>query len=111
MTPAHMHISFEFESSAGMLPMRTVGAPGAHGAAVAGTQGIGVSTPSAAVVAEATTGFAMDEHMPKGGILAIGAKSMMVAAGVPVRTWLAGATTRLDGAAPKLHAIIAPIQT
>ena len=53
----------------------------------------------------------MDEHMPKGGILTIGSLSMIVAAGVPVKVWLAGNTMRLEGAAPKLHIIIAPIQT
>ena len=37
--------------SAGILPINTVGEPGAHGAAVTGIQGIGVSTPSAAAVA------------------------------------------------------------
>jgi hypothetical protein len=72
---------------------------------------MGVSTPSAAVVAEATTGFAIEEHMPKGGMLTMGAWSMMVAAGVPVRVRLVGKTIRLAGAAPKLHAIIAPMQT
>jgi hypothetical protein len=73
ITPPQLHISVEFESSAGMLPMSTVGAPGAQGAAVAGTQGIGVSTPSAAEVAEATTGFAIEEQEPKGGMLTMGA--------------------------------------
>jgi hypothetical protein len=38
-----------------------------------GMQGIGVNTPCAAVVAEATVGFARDMHIPKGGIFTIGA--------------------------------------
>ena len=53
--------------------MSTVGAPTIQGAAVAGTHGIGVSTPSAAAVAAATVGFAGDEHMPKGMMLTSGA--------------------------------------
>lgn len=50
--------------------MVLVGDPGDQGPIVAGTQGVG--TPSAAAVSVA--------HTPKGVILAIGAKSMMVAA-------------------------------
>ena len=60
MTPPHAHISFDDSFSAGMLPIRTVGAPGAHGAGIVGTHGIGVSTPSAAAVAAATVGFAIE---------------------------------------------------
>jgi hypothetical protein len=111
ITPAHMHISFEVESSAGMLPMSTVGAPGAHGATVAGTQGIGVSTPRAAAVAVITTGLLGEEHMPKGGMFTIGLLSMMVAAGVPVSVLFSGSTMSEAGAAPKLHARDAPIHT
>ena len=51
----------------------TVGEPGVQGAGITGIQGIGVITPIAAAVAEATVGFASEEHMPKGGILAMGA--------------------------------------
>ena len=43
----------------------TVGEPGAHGAAQAGIQGIGVSTPRAAAVAAATVGLAGLLHIPK----------------------------------------------
>ncbi len=73
--------------------------------------GIGVSTPSAAAVAATTIGLDGLEHMPNGGTLTIGAKSIMVAAGVPVRTRLAGNTASVDGAAPKLHCMSAPAQT
>jgi len=104
-------MSFEVESSAGILPINTVGAPGAQGAAVTGTQGIGVSTPKAAAVAAATVGFANDVQTPKGGMFTIGAKSMIVAAGVPVSVRLIGNTTSEEGAAPKLHIIDAPIHT
>jgi hypothetical protein len=72
---------------------------------------MGVSTPSAAAVAAATVGLAGEEHMPNGGILTTGAESMMVAAGVPVRVRFTGSTTSVDGAAPKLHIMLAPMQT
>ena len=57
---------------AGIPPIMTVGEHGAQGAAVAGIQGIGVKTPSAAAVADATTGFAMEEHIPKVGMFVMG---------------------------------------
>lgn len=82
MTPAHMHISLPSLFKAGRLPISTVGLPTAQGAVVAGIQGIGVSTPSAAAVAAATMGLAMLEHMPKGMMLTKGALSMMVAGGM-----------------------------
>ena len=53
--------------------------PGAQGATITGMQGMGVRTPIAAEVAEATMGLLSDWHMPKGRILTSGAKSMMVA--------------------------------
>ena len=95
-----------------MLPIKTVGEPGAHGAGVTGTHGMGVRTPRAAAVAAATVGFDGELHMPNGGMFTMGALSMIVAAGgPPASTWLVGKTTRLLGATPKLHCIIAPIQT
>ena len=72
MTPPQLHMHFESASSPGMLFTFTMGLPGTHGAAVAGMQGIGVSTPSAAAVAAATTGFAGEEHIPKGMMFFIG---------------------------------------
>jgi len=90
----------------------TVGAPGIHGATVAGTQGMGVNTPSAAAVADATTGFAIDEHAPKVGIFAKGAKSMMVAAGIPDEVTVGSdVTIKLAGATPKGHMSNAPVTT
>lgn len=94
-----------------MLPIRTVGAPGTHGAGITGTQGIGVNAPNAAAVADATAGFAIDEHMPKGMMFTIGLLSMMVAAGVVVSVRFSGNTTSELGAAPKLHCNIAPMHT
>jgi hypothetical protein len=72
---------------------------------------MGVNTPMAAAVAAMTVGLDGLEHMPNGGTFNIGAKSMMVAAGVPVRVWLVGRTANVAGAAPKLHCITAPAQT
>jgi len=65
--------------SAGILAIITVGEPGAHGATVTGIHGMGVSTPSAAAVALATKGFAIDEHIAKGNILTIGLLSSILA--------------------------------
>ena len=51
----------------GIDPLVTLGTPVIQGAASDGKQGMGVSTPSAAAVAAATTGFAGHWHMPKVG--------------------------------------------
>jgi hypothetical protein len=66
-------MSFEVLFKAGMLPIKTVGAPTIHGATVTGKQGMGVRTPIAAAVADATVGLAIDEHMPKGRMFTMGA--------------------------------------
>jgi len=95
---------------AGMPPIRQVGEPGVQGT-VTGIQGIGVRTPKAAAVAAATVGFARDMHIPKGGILTIGAQSIMVAAGVPAIVLLMGSTDRTEGASPNGHIIMAPAVT
>jgi hypothetical protein len=88
-----------------------VGAPGTHGAGVAGTQGMGVSTPRAAVVAAATVGFEGEQHIPNGMIFTIGMWSMMLAPGVVTRTLLTGSTTSVLGAIPNEHWSVAPEQT
>jgi hypothetical protein len=111
MTPPQLHINCELLSSAGISPMSTVGAPGAQGAGVTGTQGIGVKTPAAKEVAVATAGLFMEEHIPKVGTLTKGWPSIMFAAGAPVNVRFTGSTRREAGAAPKLHIIVAPIQT
>src|SRR5258708_4770181 len=89
--------------SAGMPPIMVVAAPGVHGDAVTGMQGMGVSTPRAAAVAAATVGLAIDMHMPKGGMFVIGTKSMMFAAGVVALTLFTGKTLSAEGAIPKVH--------
>jgi len=104
---------FEVLFSAGKLLISTVGEPGVQGATVTGMQGMGVSTPRAAVVAAATAGLAIDVHMPKGRMLAMGIWSMMVAAKGPpaVTGGPLGMTTSELGATPNVHIMVAPIQT
>ena len=71
-----------------------------------------MSTPSAAAVAEATTGFEGLLHIPNGMMLTIGLWSMMFAAGTnEVSILLTGSTTSELGATPKLHCSKAPMQT
>jgi hypothetical protein len=112
ITPPHIHISFELLFRAGIFLIITWGDPGAHGAGVTGTHGIGVNTPMAAAVADITDGLDGDWHIPKGMMLAIGLLSMMLAAGLDVAlTRFTGRTISELGATPKLHFSIAPIQT
>jgi hypothetical protein len=111
MIPPQLHISFEELLSAGLLAIITVGAPGTQGALVTGMQGIGVSTPSAAAVAAATVGFAIDWHMPNGMTFFIGILSMIVANGIVETTLFSGVTIKADGAIPKEHWHIAPPHT
>ena len=96
--------------SAGIPPIMQVADPGTQGA-VTGMHGIGVSTPSAAAVAAATVGLAMDMHIPNGGMFTMGAQSMMVAAGAPAIVLLVGKTLSVEGAMPNEHIIIAPVVT
>jgi hypothetical protein len=111
ITPPQLQLQVELFCRAGMPRTVTVGEPGAQGAAVTGTQGIGVNTPSAAAVAAATVGLAIELHIPNGGMLAMGLLSMMLAAGFTSPVTVGTATIRLDGATPKLHVIIALIAT
>jgi hypothetical protein len=75
-----------------------------HGAVIAGTHGIGVNTPNAAVVAAATVGFESVEHIPNDAMLSIGTKSIIVAAGIPqTKNGTLGRTTSGHGAAPNEH--------
>ena len=109
ITPAQLHMHLHVLFNAGFPPTRTVGEPGAHGAEMTGTHGIGVKTPAAADVAADTCGFAMDVHIPKGIMFVIGTLSMIHAAGILLHITLAfGRTLNTDGAIPKLHIICAP---
>jgi hypothetical protein len=112
IAPPHVHRHFDTLSSAGILAIMTVGAPGTHGAIVIGMHGMGVGTPIAAAVAAMTIGLAIELQTPNGMMFTIGMWSMMFAAGGPShRTLFFGSTTRLDGAAPNVQVIIAPIDT
>jgi hypothetical protein len=83
-----------------------------QGPAIAGTQGCGVSTPSAAAVAAATWGLASEEHIPQPEIFTLGAKSCMVATGFPsASTELCDVTLRVAGVVPKGHITMAPAAT
>ena len=110
ITPPHWHMSLQELLSAGLPAMVTVGEPGAHGAVVTGTHGMGVSTPCAAAVALMTWGFAVEEHMPKGRIFLLGMLSMIVAAGnPPTVTLLSGVIVSAEGDTPNEHCIIPDI--
>jgi hypothetical protein len=98
-----LHISVEVLFKAGMLPINTVGEPGVHGTTVTGIHGIGVKTPNAAAVADATVGLAIDEQTPKVARLTIGLLSKMVAAGVGLNVRFSGNTTNGQGATPNEH--------
>ena len=108
MTPPQLHVQVDELFRAGTLPIITVGDPGVQGAAVTGTQGIGVRTPNAAEVAADTLGLDKDWHIPNVGIFRNGAKSMMVAAGAPQRVRRIGRTLSAPGAIPNEQVIKAP---
>lgn len=58
MIPPQLQINLLLLFNAGILAMSTVGEPGAQGVDVTGIQGMGVNTPIAAEVADATWGLA-----------------------------------------------------
>src|SRR5262249_10136055 len=106
-----MQVQVQVLFKAGMPPSITVAEPGTQGATVLGMQGMGVRTPRAAAVAEATVGLASDMHMPNVGIFTIGLLSMIFAAGAPIMVLFAGRTLRALGATPNEHIIIDPAVT
>lgn len=111
MTPPHVHIHLALLIRDGIFITFTIPG-GAHGAVMTGTQGIGVNTPIAADVAEATVGLANDWHMPKGIIFVMGIMSIIFAISIFPHLGRNGTVTISDdGAIPKLHCSIAPIQT
>jgi len=108
MTPPQAHMHVLGAVSAGRPPIMVRVATGIHEPAGFGTQGIGVRTPRAAAVADATVGLANEVHIPKGGMFMIGTASAIVAAGFPsIITRLVGITFSVEGATPKLHVNIA----
>lgn len=78
---------------------------------ITGIQGIGVNTPNAAAVAEATIGFAIELHMLNGRIFFIGILSIIVAIGIVDKTLFSGVTINNDGDIPKEQVHIAPPHT
>ena len=109
--PPQLHMHLALLISAGKFAIFTCPG-GAQGAITTGMQGIGVSTPNAAEVAEATVGLANDWHIPNGIMLTIGLLSMMFAMGLFCMSGRVGSTTiNVDGAIPNVHCIIAPAQT
>ena len=85
IVPPYAHISFPSFIRAGAPP---ISGPGLQSQTPVGdgTHGIGVRTPIAADVAEATVGFDRDVHIPRGQTFVTGAASCTVAAGVPPTT-------------------------
>lgn len=110
ITPPQAHIHLEVLFRAGKLLIRTVGEPTIQGAGVTGTQGPGVKNTGGG---RRLDGLAGELHTPKGGMLAIGAKSIIVAAiGPPAITGSPlGIAMRDEGATPKVHCINAPVTT
>lgn len=111
MTPPKAQLHIDPATRAGMPPIVVIGAIGVHGAGTTGTQGIGVSTPSAAAVAAATVGLDRDMHMPNGTMLDIGAMSLIVATGRPSTRGLGATTINVLGDMPKVHVVAAPVTT
>ena len=108
MTPPQVHMHLESVVAMGMSARRTREAE-IHGEPVTGMHGIGVRTPSAAAVAVATVGFAIELHMPKGTMFTIGLESRMFAAGrFDTSTRLTGRTLSTEGARPKEQRVTAP---
>lgn len=111
MTPPQLHMHLALLIRAGIFITFTCPG-GAQGAVITGTQGIGVSTPIAAEVADATVGLASDWHMPKGMMFVMGIISMIFAISILPHFGRKGTVTMSDdGAIPKLHCSIAPMQT
>ena len=103
-----MHMHLEDLVITGAPPTRTRDVE-IHGAGVTGTHGMGVRTPRAAAVADATTGFAIERHKPNGTMLTIGLLSMMLPTGGPwPRTRLTGSTLSGEGVRPMLHFSMLP---
>lgn len=109
IAPPQAHMHWEPIVSAGVPATTVRSAPGTHVPTTAGTHGMGVNTPSAAVVAAATMGLARLIHIPNGGTFSIGTVSVVTAAGLPsISTRGMGSAFNVDGAAPKVHWMRAP---
>jgi len=106
--PPNAQTHFDDEFTMGWFPTKTVGLPGIH-AAVVGTHGPGVRTPSAAAVSDAVLGFARLMHKPKGRMFMNGLASMMLATGLfSTIVRFNGGTIIEDGAAPCVQLRVSP---
>lgn len=104
MMPPQLHTVWELSFNAGILPIKTVGAPGAHGMVITGTQG--------GTAGGTLCGLLGELHIPKGSILTRGLLSAIVAGGfISVSTFLSGVNISVDGIVPKLHVKLAPAHT
>jgi hypothetical protein len=104
IAPPYAHVSTEESVRAGCPLIITVVEPGIHG--------IGVRTPIAEAVADATVGFERLIHIPKGFIFTNGLLSIIVAIGFELTlTILCGITVKGIGAFPKEHWSIALLHT
>ena len=105
-------MSVDLSVNADMFFNRTVLEPIIQGDGNTGTHGIGVKTPPALAVADATVGLDRLIHIPNGIIFTKGLLSNMVAIGLDVTfTILLGNTFNVDGAFPNGHCNIAPWHT
>ncbi len=96
----------------GFPPAITLLLEGSQVPVVAGTQGWGVRTPSAAAVADATAGFARLRHIPKLWMLTVPFPSVSVPTGFPfISTVFALVALKVDGVVPKEHFKVAPVVT
>ena len=106
--PPQLHMHLQLSNRAGKLDILAC-PPGAHGAAITGIQGIGVKTPMAADVAEATEGLANDWHMPKDAMFTIGLLSIVLPIAIFIHFGRVGSRTeKVDGVIPNVHCSIAP---
>jgi len=107
IAPPKAQLVVQVALTTGCPPASTSGTPGVHGSGC-GVHGCGVSTPCAAAVADATAGFASEEHMPNGATFTMPALSGRAATGLPsTSTWLAGSTVSVAGAEPNEQASVA----
>src|SRR5262245_51493940 len=93
ITPPMVHVQVLVLLRAGWPRTITVGEPGVHGPAVAGTQG--VATPEAAAVSTL--------QVPNGMMLVMGTESMMLAAGLTSPVTFGATTASTEGADPETH--------
>ena len=101
ITPPMVQVQVLELLRAGWPRTMTVGEPGAHGPAVAGTQGVG--TPDAAEVSTV--------QVPNGKMFVAGIESMMLAAGFTSPVTFGAGTASAEGAEPCVHWSWAPIVT